>query len=237
MEKCGNLRAIPGKYYLRIEIKRNIKKLFVRLQTIDSMARMNRLIRSLLVLLFGAAQVLAVDSSAAEAVQAHADVPLQTDPALSFWSGAHPIYLEKDTQGTITPGFRTEVRVRWTKGNLYFLFMCPYDELHLKPAPSITSETNELWQWDVAEVFIGSNFSDIKRYQEFEVSPQGEWVDLDIDLNKPHHEDGWTWNSGFEASARIDPVGDRWYAAMRIPSSAIDKRSPEAGNEFRRTCF
>ena len=35
------------------------------------------------------------------------------------------------------------------------------------------------------------------------MSPQGEWVDLDIDLAKPHHEDGWTWNSGFVVAARI----------------------------------
>ena len=33
------------------------------------------------------------------------------------------------------------------------------------------------------------------------MSPQGEWVDLDIDLAKPHHEDGWTWNSGFVVSS------------------------------------
>lgn len=44
--------------------------------------------------------------------------------------------------------------------------------------------------------FPGSDFQNIRRYKEFEISPQGEWVDLDIDLSKPHHEDGWTWNSG-----------------------------------------
>ena len=43
-------------------------------------------------------------------------------------------------------------------------------------------ETNELWNWDVAEVFIGSDFKNIRRYKEFEVSPQAEWVDLDINL-------------------------------------------------------
>jgi len=29
--------------------------------------------------------------------------------------------------------------------------------------------------------FIGSDFKDIKRYKEFEVSPHNEWIDLDID--------------------------------------------------------
>ena len=55
-------------------------------------------------------------------------------------------------------GYRTEVRTRWTKNNLYFLFVCPYEELHLKPAPNTQKETNELWNWDVAEVFVGSDF-------------------------------------------------------------------------------
>jgi hypothetical protein len=53
-------------------------------------------------------------------------------------------------------------------------------------------------------VFIGSDFDDLKRYKEFEVSPQNEWVDPDINLSAPRHEDGGLWNSGFEHSARID---------------------------------
>ena len=48
-------------------------------------------------------------------------------------------------------------------------------------------ETNELWNWDVAEVFIGSDFKNIRRYREFEVSPQAEWVDLDLNLDAPRH--------------------------------------------------
>ena len=66
---------------------------------------------------------------------------------------------------------------------------------------------------------------------------QGEWVDLDIDLGKPHHEEGWTWNSGFEPIARIDAEKHVWYAAMRIPFSAIDARPPVAGNTLRINLF
>jgi len=32
--------------------------------------------------------------------------------------------------------------------------------------PNPLQETNELWNWDVAEVFIGSDFTDIK-HKEF----------------------------------------------------------------------
>jgi DUF1365 family protein len=120
---------------------------------------------------------------------------------------------------------------------LYLLFACPYEGLYLKPDPNTKQETNELWNWDVAEVFLGSDFHDIKRYREFEVSPQGEWIDLDIDLHNPHHEDGWTWNSRFEVTARIDGSSKIWYGAMRIPFSAIDTRAPAPGNTLRVNLF
>src|SRR2546428_13923682 len=94
-----------------------------------------------------------------------------------------------------------------------------------------------MWNWDVAEVFIGSDFKDIKRYKEFELSPQGEWVDLEINLRKPHHESGWTWNSGFQVSARIDRTARVWYGEMKIPYSAIDTRPAAAGNMLRANLF
>src|SRR5205807_8616356 len=132
---------------------------------------------------------------------------------------------------------RTEVRTRWTAQNLYFLFVCPYAQLNLRPNPKTSTETYGLWNWDVAEVFIGADFKDVKRYKDFEISPQGEWTDLDIDLHKPHHEEGWTWNSGFQVSARIDRAARVWYGAVKIPYSAIDTRPPAAGNIFRINIF
>jgi hypothetical protein len=33
------------------------------------------------------------------------------------------------------PKYRTEVRSRWTKDSLYLLYVCPYEELYLKPDP------------------------------------------------------------------------------------------------------
>jgi hypothetical protein len=168
---------------------------------------------------------------------ADADVGLNTNPQSEFWRAALPVYMEKDAHGRPVPKYRTEVRTRWTKQNLYFLFTCPYEQLNLKANPKTSTETYELWNWDVAEVFIGSDFKDIKRYKEFEVSPQAEWVDLDIDLHNPHHENGWTWNSGFEVSARMDRNARVWYAAMKIPYSAIDTRPPAAGNTLRVNLF
>ncbi len=179
----------------------------------------------------------AAENNVIHSSHATQDVALQTNPASQFWRNAPRVFAERDSYGKPVPGHRTEIRSRWTRDNLYLLFICPYEELNLKPAPDTAHETNQLWNWDVAEAFIGSDFQNIKRYKEFELSPQGEWIDLDIDLESPHHEDGWTWNSGFQVSARIDRAAHVWYGAMRIPFAAIDGRPPAVGNTLRVNFF
>lgn len=167
---------------------------------------------------------------------AESDPPLDTNSRSSFWSGSPSVFMDADTQGRSDPKYRTEIRTRWTKQNLYLLFVCRYEQLYLKPNPNSSAETNELWNWDVAEAFIGSDFTDIRRYKEFEISPQGEWIDLAIDLDRPHDE-GWRWNSGFAVSAQIDERAHVWYGAMRIPYSAVDTRPALAGNILRINLF
>lgn len=180
---------------------------------------------------------LAADNKVATTTEAAEDVDLETNPASAFWSQALPIYAEHDKNDQALPGYRTEIRSRWTVKNLYFLFSCPYEELFLHPHPRTTTETNELWNWDVAEVFLGSDFKNIRRYKEFELSPQGEWLDLDIDLTKPHHEGGWTWNSGFQVVTRIDAQAKIWYGAMKIPWAALDDAPPSPGKKLRVNFF
>ncbi len=189
------------------------------------------------VLALFAAIAVAADDKSIESMKADNDVALTTNPVSSFWQGGRAVYAERDTYGKPLPHYRTQVRSRWTTNNLYFLFICPYDTLYLKPHPATSTETFQLWDWDVVEVFIGSEFQNIRRYKEFEVSPQGEWIDLDIDLTKPQHEEGWKWNSGFQVAAQIDHAAKTWYAAMRIPFAAIDQRQPADGVTFRINLF
>ena len=197
---------------------------------------MRSFLKMLLVVLACGSRLRAAGPTA-KSLWAENDVNLDTNQASPFWRMAPSVHLDTDTHGHRVPKYRTEVRMRWTNQNLYFLFICPYEQLNLKPDPKTATETYELWNWDVAEVFIGTDFKDIKHYKEFEVSPQGEWIDLDIDLHKPHHEEGWKWNSGFNVSARIDRAAHVWYAAMTIPYSAIDTRPAAVGNILRINLF
>jgi hypothetical protein len=176
-------------------------------------------------------------SSQIQSKQALYDVSSDTNPNSEFWSKAGRIVAERNANGDVVSGYRMEVRSRWTSKNLYFLFICPYLDLNLKPDPKTDVETNGLWNWDVAEVFIGANFHDIRRYKEFEISPQGEWIDLDIDLDRPKDPHDWKWNSGFKLATRIDPRTHRWYGFMKIPYSSVDSRPASAGNLLRVNFF
>lgn len=191
-----------------------------------------------MLVLFSPVTTSAADKNAVfESTRAAADVTLSTDPNLPFWRAARPVYADRGPMGQPEERYRTEIRSRWTEKSLYFLFICPYEELNLKPSPATSTETYGLWNGDVAEVFIGSDFENIRHYKEFEISPQGEWIDLDIDLTAPHHEDGWKWNSGFAVASRIDPAARIWYGAMRIPFSALRDHPPSSGESFRVNLF
>jgi hypothetical protein len=143
-----------------------------------------------------------------------------------------------DYFGKPIDGSPTEVRSRWTDRNLYFLFICPYaGGLNLKPSPDPLAETPQLWNWDVAEVFIGWDADHIGRYKELQVSPQSEWVDLDIDRDNSRDQEGMRWNSGYSVKGWVDDTRHVWYGEMRIPFSAIDTRPPQTGRELRLGLF
>jgi hypothetical protein len=184
-----------------------------------------------------AAMARAQTSNVFVTTRALKDIAPDTDPNSAFWRAAPRIAADRDPLGNLVNGHGIEIRSRWTQDNLYFLFICPYDKLYLKPQPRRDIETNQLWNWDVAEAFIGSDFANIRRYKEFEVSPQAEWIDLDIDIAKPHHEDGWLWNSGFKVASHIDERKKVWYACMRIPYAAVDAKRAAAGNVLRANFF
>ena len=161
------------------------------------------------------------------------ELDMTADPGRADWQDVSPAVIDRDMWGKPIAGRPTEIRSRWSRTHLYLLYSCPYDALNLKPDPDTSAKTPRLWNWDVAEAFIGSPAEPIARYKEFQVSPQGEWIDLAIDRDNPKAELGMTWSSGFVVSARIDRETKTWYGLMRIPFGAIDARAPADGQELR----
>lgn len=172
-------------------------------------------------------------ASVIESAHSTRELAMVADPNAAEWTDAPRVFARVDKAGVPVAGPPTEIRSRWTAEHLYLLYLCPYTELNLKPDPVTGEETPRLWNWDVAEAFIGWDEAHIGRYKEFQVSPQGEWVDLDIDRGDPKRQQGMGWNSGYAVAARIDRDAKVWYGLMRIPFRAIDPRTPENGHTLR----
>lgn len=167
--------------------------------------------------------------------QAASDHELNADPASAFWRDAKSIRLDQSILGGPDPTVASEARSRWTKQYLYFLLWGPYDKLRLNPHPQTEHDTQRLWVYDDFELYLGSNFQNINLYDEFEISPQGEFLDMAIDATRqrPGWNDEYLWNSGLTVKSRIDDAKKVWYGEMRIPFASVDKSPPAAGNEFR----
>lgn len=153
------------------------------------------------------------------------------NPQSAFWAKAEVASFNKGPKGEQHPHQPTEVRLRWTKKNLYLLYVAPYETMYLKPEPQTKKDTDKLWDWDVVELFIGADFQNIQRYKEYEVSPQNEWVDLDIQKDVKKFDQ--KWNSGMQSATRVDQEKKVWYCAMRIPWKSITKDVVKEGDKFR----
>lgn len=155
------------------------------------------------------------------------------DPNAPEWSGIAGVRAVKDSFGKPVSLPPTEIRSRWSHKYLYLLYICPYDQLNLKKDPVTDEETNELWDWDVAEAFIGSDYLNVAHYREFQVSPQSEYVDFDINHADKQLQKGISWDSGFTVKGRVDQDKKIWFGEMRIPFQSLDVKPPKAGDELR----
>lgn len=93
--------------------------------------------------------------------------------------------------------------------------------------PNVVTKTLGLWERDVCEVFIAPDKNEPRKYFEFEVAPTGEWLDLAIDLTSGERVTDWDYESGMEATARIEE--GRVLMAMMIPWEAFGKK-PKVGD-------
>ena len=76
--------------------------------------------------------------------------------------------------------------------------------------------TDQLWDRDVAEVFLQPDSSDLRRYKEFEVSPNGFWIDLDIDNGALQD-----LRSGLYRSVSVNEPAKTWTAELAIPMKSL----------------
>ena len=158
-------------------------------------------------------------SRSSEVVAAYVahEISLEAAQPASAWQNASPVNFCADWQGNNPDELReTEVRVLWSKQTLYLRFECRFRELYLFDSSEPNGRRDHLWDRDVAEAFLQPDPSKERYYKEFEVSPNGMWIDLDIfpgglaDLK-----------SGLKKSVALDEKKHRWMAELAIPMKAL----------------
>ncbi len=144
--------------------------------------------------------------------------------AISFccdWQGRHP-----------DAGRETQVKVLWSPQVFYLRFECRYRELYLFEDAEANGRRDHLWERDVVEAFLQPDPSRERCYREFEVSPNGMWIDLDVfpggikDLK-----------SGMERSVVLNEKSLMWMAELAIPmkslTSTFDPKAVWRANFYR----
>lgn len=133
------------------------------------------------------------------------------------WETASPVRFCSDWQGkNPDPALETEVRLLWSPSTLYLRFVCRYRELHVFQDAAPGGRRDHLWDRDVAEAFLQPDSSRPRCYKEFEVAPNGFWIDLDIspgglaDLK-----------SGLRRSVRLEEARRTWAAELAIPIKSL----------------
>src|SRR6476620_9401697 len=92
---------------------------------------MNSLTRVMVAAAVSAAGMCADGPGRIESHQIARDFDLTADPNAAAWSGVRGVFADHGPKGEPVAGHRTEIRSRWTPDNLYVLFICPYQTLHL----------------------------------------------------------------------------------------------------------
>ena len=151
----------------------------------------------------------------------------------SQWQNAATVTFCRDWQGkNADPERTTRVQLMWSAKTLYVRFECRYRELFLFDDAEEGSRRDRLWERDVAEVFLQPDPKQPQFYKEFEISPNGLWIDLDI------LPDGQIdLRSGMQGSVSLDRQRRTWSAELAIPFRSLaanfDPTSSWGANFFR----
>lgn len=149
------------------------------------------------------------------------------------WAAAAPVRLEYQSHdASARPEVSTAVRALWSDGYLYLGYEAPYTQITAF-SPVQKEERIGLWDKDVVEAFIGTDAGMPGSYGEFEWAPNGET--LDIRVNLPDKD--FAWSSGMESKVTIDEAAKVWRLEARIPMKALSAEAPKGGTRWKLNLF
>ncbi len=141
-------------------------------------------------------------------------------PSSSSWEVSAPLRFNADWQGkNADPERETEVRLLWTPESLFVRFQAKYRVITVFPNAEPNGRRDQLWDRDVAEVFLQPDPFHLRRYKEFEVSPNGFWIDLDIAPGEKHD-----LKSGLQRRVVLNEAAKTWVAELKLPMKCLVAR-------------
>jgi hypothetical protein len=146
----------------------------------------------------------------------------------SEWDSARPVHITQMWSGDPAPAPRhSEARILWTNHSLLVRFVCRQEEpLVVCPTPKTGAKTVKLWDRDVCEIFVAPQSETPNRYFEFQASPAGEWIDIEISLTAEGRKTDLEFQSGMKSAATILPkqtiitIAIPW--SSRLPKPNVD---------------
>ena len=139
------------------------------------------------------------------------------------WQKAPNVRIEHYWSGEKAPtGRHFSSKLFWSDTALYVRFEANQNEpLIVSEKPNLDSKTLGLWDRDVCEIFVAPDRAVAQKYFEFEIAPNGEWIDIALDATSGKREADWDYNSGMQSASRIEK--DRVVSAIKIEWGAFGK--------------
>ncbi len=187
----------------------------------------------LFVLLFSAVVTTSAKNKSADSTRlkiAH----ITAEPAINElnsaeWDKASEVSITKYWSGLAAPDSRQfKARLLWSDSALYVRFEAAQAEPFIvSEKADLTQKIKGLWDRDVCEIFIASDKAKRNKYFEFEIAPNGEWIDLGIEFTPQERKTDWDYKSGMTSATEIRK--DRILMAIKIPFLALGK-TPKTGD-------
>ncbi|HEX8764580.1 MAG TPA: carbohydrate-binding family 9-like protein [Candidatus Acidoferrum sp.] len=161
-----------------------------------------------------------LEEGKAVAIRSAEPCDIEGFPAPASWERTAPLRFNADWQGqNADPERETEVRLLWTPEILFLRFQARYRTITIFADAEAHGRRDQLWDRDVAEAFLQPDRSNLRRYKEFEVSPNGFWIDLDIAAGEKRE-----LKSGLKRRVDLNEMQKIWTAELAIPMKCLVAR-------------
>lgn len=135
--------------------------------------------------------------------------------------------------GSAPASQQTTVRIGYDADNFYVRFDCDDNDIW----GVATARDSAIYDEEVVELFIGPGEEHTTLYYEFEVSPIGTMLDLDVyspNLERQGLKGNFDWDCpGLQWSAERNDAANRWRAYMVVPWQSIGAERGNLPSQWR----